>query len=231
MDTGSHQITWNLQLEKIISEEGERSLCYSWLHSKSEKWYSNLNNYISLPVIVMSTLAGAGSIGSQTVFGDSYTGNIVIGSISLFVATLNTISSYFAWAKRSESHRLASNSYGKIYRHILIELALPRKERIAAKDMLKIVREETNRLQEISPQIPDVIISQFHEKFKDVTDIKKPEITNGLDPIYIHPPDIETPIVLQMNGLTSQMKISSVYHTRDNSRRPSVSEPSKSNES
>jgi hypothetical protein len=192
--TDTHTISWNSQLERIISDEGERSLCYSWLHSKSEKWYSKLNTYLSLPVIMMSTIAGAASIGTQSLFNGSETANVLIGCISLSVATLNTVSSYFSWAKRSEAHRIAGTTYAKIYRFILIELALPRSERISAKDMLKIVREQCDRLQETSPQIPDNIINEFKAKFsKSTPDVKKPEITNGLDPIMVHPSDVESP--------------------------------------
>lgn len=152
-----------------------------------------MSTYINLPVIVLSTIAGAGSIGSSSLFNNSQAANIVIGTISLGVATLNTVESYFGWAKRSESHRIAGTTYGKVYRFIQIELALPRSERIAAKDMLKIVREQCDRLHETSPQIPDVIIAEFKARFSNTTDVTKPEITNGLHPIHVHPPDMESP--------------------------------------
>jgi hypothetical protein len=208
-----HIVTWNSQIERILSEEGERSLCYSWLHSKSENHYSKLNTYLSLPVILLSTIAGAGSIGTQSLFNGSPTANIVIGCISLSVATLNTVGSYFSWAKRSESHRIAATTYKKVYRFILIELALPRHERIAAKDMLKIVREQCDRLQETSPQIPDVIIFEFKSKFSTTTpDVAKPEITNGLHAIIVHSPDHASPKISTYGHIqdTSQ-KLSSVH--------------------
>jgi hypothetical protein len=186
-------VHWNSQLERVISDEGERSLCFSWLHSKSEKRFSKLNIYISLPVIIMSTLAGSASIGSKTLFDNAEGSNIGIGIISLSVGLLNTVSSFFAWAKRSEAHRIASITYQKIYRFILIELSLPRKERMAAKDMLKVVRDQCDRLQETSPQIPDIVIQEFKDKFgKSTPDLKKPEITNGLDPIYVY--NLESPL-------------------------------------
>jgi len=190
---GMGDIHWNSQLERVISDEGERSLCFSWLHSKSEKRFSKLNIYISLPVIIMSTLAGSASIGSKTLFDNAEGSNIGIGIISLSVGLLNTVSSFFAWAKRSEAHRIASITYQKIYRFILIELSLPRKERMAAKDMLKVVRDQCDRLQETSPQIPDIVIQEFKDKFgKSTPDLKKPEITNGLDPIYVY--NLESPL-------------------------------------
>jgi len=206
-----HSVTWNSQIEQILSEEGERSLCYSWLHSKSENFYSKLNTYLSLPVIMLSTIAGAGSIGTQSLFNGSSTANIIIGCISLSVATLNTIGSYFSWAKRSESHRIAATTYKKVYRFILIELALPRHERIVAKDMLKIVREQCDRLQETSPQIPDGVILEFKARFSSTTpDVAKPEITNGLHAIVIYSPDRISP------------RISTFDHTPDTLQKSSL---------
>jgi len=208
-----HSVTWNSQIEGILSQEGERSLCYSWLHAKSENFYSKLNTYLSLPVIMLSTIAGAGSIGTQSLFNGSTTANIVIGCISLSVATLNTIGSYFSWSKRSESHRIAATTYKKIYRFILIELALPRHERIIAKDMLKIVREQCDRLQETSPQIPDGVISEFKIKFSDSTpDVAKPEITNGLHAIMVYSPDHVSPRISTSDRIPNTLQTSSLVH-------------------
>jgi hypothetical protein len=192
----SGDINWNEQLEEILSKEGERALCYSWLHLKSQARFSKLDTNIALPVIVLSTLAGTGSIASQSLFGGSQAANIVIGAISLTVGVMNTISNYFGFAKRTEAHRIAGTTYAKIHKFILIELSLPRKERMKAKDALKIIREQLERLNEISPQIPEQIIKDFNDKFHDQRDVSKPEITNGLDPItvYVEPKERHSPV-------------------------------------
>lgn len=180
-------IKWNSQIERIIAEQGERALCYAWLHTNSEKRYSTFFNYIALPTIVLSTVAGTASIGSQTLFNDPVASSVGIGTLSLIVGVLNTVSTHFGWAKRSEAHRQTAVAYSKIHRFILVELSLPRSERIQAGDMLKVVREQLDRLQETSPQIPDVIISRFKKTFGSTTpDLSKPEITNGLDPIDVY---------------------------------------------
>jgi len=188
----SGEIHWNQQLEEILSREGERALCYSWLHNKSQARFAKLDTNIALPVIVLSTIAGTGSIASQSLFGGSQTANICIGVISLSVGVMNTVSNYFGFAKRSEAHRISATTYAKIHKFIVIELSLPRNERMKAKDMLKIIREQLERLNEISPQIPDIIIAQFNEKFHDQKDVSKPEITNGLDPIQVYVENSET---------------------------------------
>jgi hypothetical protein len=53
------------------------------------------------------------------------------------------------------------------------------------------MREQLERLAEISPQIPESIISQFNDKFHDQKNVSKPEITNGLDPIRVFVEDSE----------------------------------------
>lgn len=177
---------WNSQLEKILSNEGERSLCYSWLHNKAEALYQTYSTWINIPTIVLSTVAGSASIGSESLFGTSPYASIGIGCISLTVGILNTISGYFSWTKRAETHRLMNISYAKIHRFIMIELSLPRNERMSATEMLKFVREQLDRLQETSPQIPPSVIKEFRAKFGSTTDdVSKPEITNGLDPIEV----------------------------------------------
>jgi len=189
-------ISWNSQLERVISDEGERCLCFSWLHSNSEKKFTTLNTRISMPVIIMSTVAGSASIGSQTLFGGASYANICIGVVSLSVGVLNTIQSFFGWAKRAEAHRISAITYQKIYRFILIELALPRSERMIAGNMLKVVRDQCDRLQETSPQIPDTVINAFKAKFGETTPhVKKPEITNGLDPIHVYSLESATPLL------------------------------------
>jgi hypothetical protein len=223
---GQHEITWHSQLERILSDEGERCLCFQWLHSKSEARYTKLNTYLSLPVIVLSTIAGAGSIGSTTLFGGNMqSANIGIGLISLSVATMNTVGGFFAWAKRSEAHRIAALTYGKIYRFILIELALPREERMAPKDMLKVVRDQCDRMNETSPQLPDIIINEFKKKFGDSTpDVKKPEITNGLDPILVNTLGTLTPIQTPHMKLPF-IKTSSVENIQGKSQMSSLVHP------
>lgn len=207
-----HEMRWNSQLERILSQEGERALCYAWLHTQSQKQYAGWNTYLTLPSIVVSTIAGTASIGSRTLFGDGEIPPVVIGFFSLSVGVLNTVNSYFGWGKRSEAHKIAGVTYSKIHRFIMIELALPRVERMAAHDMLKVVREQLDRLQETSPQIPDRVIMKFRTAFKDNNEVTKPEITNGLDPIVVY--------VDGMSSLTSRISISG--HTQDKSQKSSL---------
>jgi hypothetical protein len=94
--------------------------------------------------------------------------------------------SYFGWAKRAEGHRISAIHYSKLYRFITVELSLPREERMDPHDFLKYVKDQYDRLQEISPIIPTNIIRDFQRKFKNETEISKPEEANGLEKITVY---------------------------------------------
>jgi hypothetical protein len=99
---------------------------------------------------------------------------------------MNTMGTYFGWAKRAEGHRISAINYAKLYRFIAVELSLPREERMNPNDFLKVVKDTYDRLAEISPMIPPSIIHKFQRRFKKVNDIAKPEEANGLHKIQVY---------------------------------------------
>ena len=189
MEADFQEITWNHNLEKLLAEEGEQSLGNAWLHTQCEEVFSMSNNCIMIPVIVLSTLTGAASASSTAFFPTNMAaGSLILGAISILCGILNTINSYYGYAKRAEGHRIAAINFNKIYRFIAIEMALPRVERIRAKDMLKIVREQVERLDETSPRIPASIVRQFQARFprSKHSNIAMPDVTIGLKTIIVN---------------------------------------------
>lgn len=184
-------LEYNTHLEQLIAAEGEKALALEWLHDQSEKRFTKFNTSIALPVIILSTLSGTASIGQAALFGpNNPAAPIVIGLVSILVGILNTISSFFSWAKRAEGHRIARITYSKLYRTIRIELSLPRPQRIDAGKFLKTLREQIDRLNETSPQLPEEALGQFAKRFAPLpSDITIPEVCNGLHKVDIYPTD------------------------------------------
>ena len=185
----SKDITWNPMLEEYFSHTGEKATCLSYLHKKAEEKYSRVSIWIDLPVIILSVLNGAISVGSKTLFGDTVYAPVGVGCIALLTGILNALGSYFSWSRRSEAHKISSISYSKLYRFLSVEMSLPREERLIPADLLKYVKNEYDRLSEISPLIPPTIITNFRTRFHNTKDISFPEETDGLQPIYIFKPD------------------------------------------
>jgi hypothetical protein len=194
-------IEWSSQLEKVVADEGEKCLSYGWLHDKAAKKYNKLDTSINIPVIVLSTITGSASIGSQSLFNGSSIAPVIIGIISLFVGVLNTLGSYFVWAKRSENHRLSSIAYNKHHNFIRIELSLPRPQRLRPEDMLKIIKEGLDRLNETAPEVPNDVIKEYKVLFGSLTDISKPTICNGLHHIEVYSPVIEKHMETKRNSI------------------------------
>ena len=186
-------ISWNSDLEQLIAQEAEKSFGLSWLHNQSELYNSFYDTFISIPVIILSTVAGFLSASSGSLLPQNTTTSVFLGSISISVGILNTIGSKFGFSKLSEGHRIASIHYSKLHRFLNIELSLPRKERKDANNMLKLIREDIDRLKETAPPIHQVIVKKFNDKFKNEPNIAKPDITNGLSKIDIYNEFIPSP--------------------------------------
>jgi hypothetical protein len=191
------EVSWNSSLETLIGQEGEKCSGLAWLYGEAELYYSKMNNYIALPVIVLSTLTGFISGSSQMIFDNPTTSSVGIGAVSLFTGVLSTFGSYFSWAKKTEACRITALQYTKLLKFITIEMTLPKEERIRARDMLKMIRETAERLLETSPAIPRHIIAEYKKRFDSKTDITHPEMTTGVIKLVIN----------RGNNVTSDTKV------------------------
>lgn len=168
-------IEWNDALERLLCEESEKFSGLAWLHTRSEAFYARKTNWLQIPSIVLSTITGFLS-GAQI----PELPQIALGAISISVAVLGTINSYFAYQKRAEGHRLGGVQYAALAKTIAIEMALPRSQRIPPKYMLKTVKEEGKRLAETLPRIPDNILAAYKATVGKQEGVSHPEITNGI---------------------------------------------------
>lgn len=174
---------WTREQEKLMAEWADIAACYKWLHDRTEKYYSTKNIWITIPVIVLSTLTGTANfalgsfIQSEQDKGYAQAG---IGAVSIFAGIISTLGNFFKFAQNSEANRVASIAWGKFQRLLAVELAINPDSRIEAMDFLKICRNDLDRLIEQSPPIPDIVIKQFEEEFKDMPQMKRPDICHGL---------------------------------------------------
>ena len=191
-------IHWKTEHEKMLIEWADKAMCYRWLHSKSNQRYGVLNTWFTIPVIIMSTLTGTANF-AQDKFPENTRvyAQMGIGAINIFAGILTTIAQFLKISELNEAHRVSSISWDKFYRNIKVELSKSREERIHVNQMLKICKEEFDRLMEISPDINENIIKQFkntfasnketnlklikNKKYNLFSNISKPEICDELE--------------------------------------------------
>ena len=188
----NENIQWTPEHEKILIEWADKAMCYRWLHSKANIMYSRLNAWYTIPVIVISTLTGTANFAQERVpleYQNYYV--MAVGAFNILAGIITTIQQFLKITQLNESHRVSGIAWDKFYRNIKIEISKHPQERIHVEHMIKMCKEEFDRLIETSPIIPDKIISQFKANFSNVDndEIIKPEICDTLVPTknFINP--------------------------------------------
>lgn len=171
---------WTIDHEDILIEWADKAMCYRWLHSRSHVLFSNLNYAYTIPVIIISTLTGTANFAQERIPMDYRSMFIMlIGGFNLLAGIITTIQQFLKITQLTEAHRVSSIGWDKFYRNIKVEIAKPPEERINVDQMLKMSKEEYDRLIETSPDIPDSIIKQFKDEFSSKPEYKeiiKPEL-------------------------------------------------------
>ena len=148
--------------------------------------YSSLNAWYTIPVIIISTLTGTANFAQERVPIDYQKFFVmIVGAFNIAAGIITTIQQFLKITQLNEAHRVSSIAWDKFYRNIKIELAKHPSERIDVKQMIKMSKEEFDRLMETSPNVPEKIIGQFKQNFKSSVifdKIVKPEICDILIP-------------------------------------------------
>jgi hypothetical protein len=172
-------VEWCEGIETVLKKEGEQAESLFILHSNASKLSNKCNDYIQIPSIILQTMTGFLSA----------TGGLVpplaLGAISVFTGILSTLLSYYKFSAKAEGHRLCSQLYMKIYKHLEIELSLPVEQRTNPIKLLTDIRDKLSKISEVAPELPQSVIDNYRVKFKD-TKTSKPLIANGLDEIDIY---------------------------------------------
>lgn len=188
-NTSIKEHVWSNEHELIMVEWADKAMCYRWLHSRSHQEYSKTNAWFTIPVIIMSTLTGTANF-AQDRFSEDIKpyAQMGIGAVNIFAGILTTIAQFLKIGELNEAHRVSSISWDKFYRNIKVELAKSRNERTSVGHMLKMCKEEFDRLMETSPSINEEIIKLFNKTFPT----RKPNIVKEIDE-DIHKQDIIRP--------------------------------------
>lgn len=191
-DKKSLKTVWGNSEEDLLAKWADKATCYRWMHEKAQKKFYSSNLYVTLPVIVLSTLTGTANFGMGSIFPENLQGvaQLGIGGVSLITGIISTIANFLEYAQKMEAHRGASISWGKLHRKIAVELSLPRSQREPCMEFLIVSRSELDRLIEQSPAVPDDIISEFKREFPD-SELAKPIKWNDMEKTLIHVPKDE----------------------------------------
>ena len=173
--------------EELLRECADKAQCYRIMHTWDYNDYRIQAMWFTIPVIILSTLTGTANF-AQSSFPDEVIdyAPMMIGSINIVAGIVTTISQFLRVNELQEGHRVASLSWGKYSRNLKYELSRHPRDRTPITEMMKISKQEFDRLMETSPPITEKTINKFTNKFKDREDIIKPEICDGLQQTKIY---------------------------------------------
>ena len=159
-----------------------------------------------LPVIIFSALSGSGNFIS-TYFPD-YTDQIVltIGFVSIIISIVSSLAQYLKLSELAEGNRLSYLSWEKFFINIKFQLRRKREKRDNIKEFLNQIIPEYQRLKEISPEIPSLIVDQLKKK-KGYSRMKIPTAFNGFHPFtpYVTQQDIDAEENVEMGILSKTL--------------------------
>uniref|UniRef100_A0A6C0IYB2 SMODS and SLOG-associating 2TM effector domain-containing protein n=1 Tax=viral metagenome TaxID=1070528 RepID=A0A6C0IYB2_9ZZZZ len=175
---------WKQEEEILLKQWADNAKCYQWMHNKSRQIYQKKNAMYTIPVIIISTITGTANF-AQDRFSEKIKEYVVItiGSLSLIAGIITTVYQFLKISEINEGHRVAMLSWGKFSRNLEAELSRHPLDRTSASELIKISKEEYNRLVEISPFITNKVLENFNKKFKNSKNLFKPEIGNIINPM------------------------------------------------
>jgi hypothetical protein len=171
---------WKKEQIDLLQEWKDKAVSYKWMYNKSYNLYSNYNSWFTIPVIILSVIAG--SLGfAENNFEENIQIYITLGiaCFNISKAIIESISKHFKLAEYQEGSRIAFVSWSKYANKIKTELAKEQSSRVPIEFFLQTAQDEYDRLTEVSPPIPNRIVIQFNKKFEDLK-IAKPDICSLL---------------------------------------------------
>jgi len=186
-DNSKKPENWTVDHEKILIEWADKAMCFRWLHSKSHGMYHKRNTWYTIPVIIISTLTGTANFAQERVPVEHRNlFAMVVGGFNILAGLITTIQQFLKITQLNEAHRVSSISWDKFYRNIKVELSRNHAERTEVSHMIKMSKEEYDRLMETSPIIPEEILKDFKNTLKK-QDKEKDKNNELLDDKIKHP--------------------------------------------
>ena len=155
---------WDGKCEYLLALYAERFQVYVRLYGQAFRRMQSIGYCLSMPSIVLSTIAGTGNFALSSVSGETTKGvaTLALGLMSSSTIVISSIESYFQIPARRESYNLARARYDSMARRIVAELSLQRDLRMSdGGSMLRDAFKLEGSLQMETPPLPADILASF----------------------------------------------------------------------
>ena len=181
---------WDDDFEKICANLIDESQINTFLHQKSNRYYTKWSRRFQIPIIIMSAIAGSGNFMSSSFGQYERLAIIIIGVISIFTSILSSIAQYLQLAELKESHRISSFHWENFFNELKVQLMLKRESRKDLPEFYHKLFIEYRRLKEISPIFKKKITKAIKKK-DGYEYMNVPFYLNGFRPIVPYEKSLE----------------------------------------
>jgi hypothetical protein len=155
MTDNIHGEVWHKSNEIFFKSLGDEAQLQALCHMKSHEEFSTRSRQYQLPIIVLSVMCGSGNFVSTSFPENQEMIILGVGVLSIITSIISSAAQYLKLAEKSEAHRIAFVSWEKFYNNIRFQLSKRKQEREELHNYMSSVTNEYQRLQEISPLLPD----------------------------------------------------------------------------
>jgi hypothetical protein len=222
------QQTWCPKQEQLLVRWAEKAAGYRWLHNHARLHYKRVDNYLSYPSIVISSITGVGGFavlnpsGNDGVSEETKSKIMIVQYMFAFLnvmgGILTSISKFSQSSQLAEAHSAMCVQYSKFYRNIDMELSLEPEHRGDVVEFVNTCRQEYDRLLDDAPDIPANAIIAFNIDFPDKEN--KPDVCNGLS--ILGTDDVERRERAMKNWMTTMFNLRRKKSKESLSTTPSV---------
>jgi hypothetical protein len=166
--------------KKLLNKWSKMAQNYDLLHTKSYMNYQQKYYYLTIPVIILSTLTGSVNftISYFPIDFQKYI-PIIIGSINIFVGILQTVNNFFKISDKVSDHKLSSIQFDRFSRNIITELSLkPEDRKHNTYEFIQLCKKDLDGIINNSPTIPLKILNKLEHY------IENDSILNNLEKKY-----------------------------------------------
>ena len=184
---------WHPSVEKLLQKYADESQVRESLHRKAYYHYKRTLACFQLPIIIMSAVSGSLQFLSKSY--PTYERYIVTGTatLSITVSIVSAIMTYLKLGESKSKHEASQVAWQNFYNNVSHHLGLARELRNDPAEVLVEVKQQYDRLFEISPICSNGFILSIKKKImKHATpEFNIPPYLNGFKHtlIYPHPDD------------------------------------------
>lgn len=189
---------WTPAVENELMRWSNNAKINKELHSGCHSYYKRHYQWLSIPVIVLSTIAGAANFIVNTLLTteqDKTYANVGIGIVNLCVGVLSTLMNFFKLAEKEQLHKKAAEDYENLSTLIDAKLGLLHAERGDAREFYNLISKEYTRLKTNEVHIKKIVRRKFKKANKHMIsrhEVEFPDSLSTIENLYRPTPKYKT---------------------------------------